>query len=176
MTLTQERLKELLVYDPETGLFTWKVSPAASVKIGDTAGSLNSPRYCQIRIEGYAYLAHRLVWLYVHGNFPSAQIDHINGGKNDNRLANLRLATGRQNQANIGVGPRNSSGFKGVCWKKQAQKWYAYGSLNGKPKHLGRFDTAEAASAAYEAFAKSYHGEFYREPAPCATLQHHEKT
>lgn len=176
MTLTQERLKEILTYDPDTGIFTWKISPAASVKIGATAGSLSSPRYCQIRIEGYAYLAHRLVWLYIHGSFPPAQIDHINGIKKDNRLVNLRLATGRENQANIGITTRNSSGFKGVCWKKQAQKWYAYGSENGKPRHLGRFDTAEAASAAYEAFAKSRHGEFYREPTLCATLQRHEKT
>ena len=85
-SLTAERLREVLDYDPDTGVFTRKVRTASSVKVGDVAGSLNGKGYIRIRVDGRLYFAHRLAWLYVHGEWPVDQVDHINGIKNDNRI------------------------------------------------------------------------------------------
>ncbi|MFZ2541849.1 MAG: HNH endonuclease [Gallionella sp.] len=159
--LTQTRLKQLLDYNPETGVFTRRVVISNRTKVGDVAGTLNAKGYIIIRVDGKQYLAHRLAWLCAQGEFPPNEIDHINGIKTDNRICNLRAATRSENAMNQNMNARNTSGFKGVSWSKLRQKWYAHCQVNGKKHYLGCFDTAEKASAIYEQFATIRHGEFY---------------
>jgi hypothetical protein len=150
--LTQERLKELLHYDPETGVFTRLVSVGRRVKVGDvTAKTLNSKGYRRIGIEGTLYQAHRLVWLYTHGCFPPEQMDHINHDRADNRLVNLRCVSNAENRRNAALKRGNTSGFTGVCWQKKRGKWEARVGVMGKTLRLGYFNTKEEAIAARQA-------------------------
>ena len=160
MTLTQERLKELFSYNPETGVFIRRIATCNRVKSGSIAGSFSSQGYKQIRIDYKKYLSHRLAWLYVHGVWPINQIDHINHVKDDNRIANLRLATRSQNQWNQKKCYNNTSGYKGVCWQKQDKKWRAQIWVNGKCKNLGNYKDIKEAAKAYEKAAVKYHSEF----------------
>lgn len=162
--LTQERLKQLLSYDEATGVFTWRVTRTGSATSGSVAGRGSDRGYIQIMVDGRRIYAHRLAWLYVHGNFPPEEIDHINRQKDDNRIANLRPATVAQNQKNRSVNSNNASGRKGIYWYKRDNKWMAQARLNGKRHYLGVFHTAEAAADAYDAFARKHHGEFYYQP------------
>lgn len=145
---TQSHLKELLHYDPETGVFTWAVS-RSGVRIGDVAGCLKRNGYRYIGVDGRDYLAHRLAWLYMTGLWPADQIDHINGVKDDNRLVNLREATHLQNHQNRALDVKNTSGFLGVSWHRVTEKWRAYISVGGQQKHLGLFTRPEDAYAAH---------------------------
>jgi hypothetical protein len=146
--ITQERLKSLLSYDPDTGEFRWLVNRTAGVKAGDKAGSLDTERYLVMRVDGRYYRGHRLVWLYVYGKWPSRFLDHINGDPSDNRLANLREATPAQNNVNRRRDRRNKSGKTGVTWCNKSKKWRADIGQNGAILRLGRFDTLDAAIAA----------------------------
>lgn len=160
--LTQPRLKELLSYHPETGVFTW-IARTRNTKIGDVAGCLSIYGYRCIQIGGKQYRAHRLAWLYMVGDWPTNQIDHRNGIRDDNRWHNLREATNAENGQNIAMYSTNTSGFMGVSWDHKRQKWQALLMTNGHHKHLGRFDTPEDARDAYLA-AKAAHHEF--QPIP----------
>ena len=156
--LTQEQLQELLHYDHDTGIFT-NLKSRGAVKIGSVAAGYKNPNgYIYIAIDYKRYLAHRLAWLYVHGNFPVNQIDHINEVKDDNRIVNLRLATDLENKHNQSS-PRtnNTSGYLGVGWYKPYGKWQALIQVNGRRKHLGCFDTAEEASEAYLTAKRKLH-------------------
>jgi hypothetical protein len=157
-TLNQNDLKKLLSYDPETGVFTWRV-PRQNIRVGAEAGSVNTKRcgkkYREIQLFGKLYLAHRLAWLYVYGEFPPDEIDHIDGNGLNNKLDNLRAVTCAENNKNLRMNKRNTSGYPGVSWKKAAQKWEAYISINGKLKHLGLFENIDDAAAAYQSAAKS---------------------
>ena len=126
--LTAEELRELLRYDPNTGIFRWKVKQRrVSYGVGDVAGSLDSSSgYHRIRIDGRDYRASRLAWLYVYGRWPTDEIDHKNTIRDDDRLANLREATRGQNNYNTKRFSTNTSGLKGVCWRR--------GTGCGKPK------------------------------------------
>lgn len=159
--LTQNELKSRLHYDHETGLFTAIIKTAQRVKIGDISGSVNSDGYINIFVKNVSYKAHRLVWLYLYGEFPKGQIDHINGIKTDNRLCNLRECTQHENHKNVGIKASNTSGYKGVSFNKRLQKWTARCRADEKRHFLGYFDSAINASIAYERFAKQHHGEFY---------------
>ena len=122
--LTQERLKELLHYDPDTGLFTNLIQRSSRAKKGIVAGYEDTEGYIKIEIYGKPYLAHRLVWFYMYGSFPEIFLDHKNEIKNDNRIANLRLATNQENRHNISnQRTNNTSGFIGVAWNKENKKW-----------------------------------------------------
>jgi len=147
--LTQARLKELLHYDPETGIFT-RLVRCSQMPAGSIAGSSDGRGYLQIKIDRRIYLNHRLAFLYMRGEFPPAHTDHKNGVVDDNRWANLRHATRSENLHNQG-GPRrdNTSGFLGVCWDKHKQKWLAQIRLNNRTRHIGRFDDPAVAHAAY---------------------------
>ena len=166
--LTQARLKQAYHYDPETGLFTRLEAPMASRAglIGMVLGSGKKPNSHRsgtriaARIDGYNYQAHRLAWLYVHGKWPPDQIDHINGNPADNRIDNLRPANNSQNHANLGPTRLNRSGLKGV--KKHRHRWVARITVGGREKHLGSFQTPQAASAAYIKAARLYFGEYAR--------------
>jgi len=161
--LTPEHLKEMLHYNPETGVFTWRVSRRGTAKQGTEAGSVNGDGYRRITINGSKFLAHRLAWLYVHGVLPENELDHKNRDKDANWIANLREATRVENTRNKRRNSNNTSGFKGVSWHRAAKKFCADIGIAGKTIHLGLFETAEAASSAYEAAAAKAFGEFYRQ-------------
>lgn len=154
--LTAEYLRSILHYEPATGIFTWKISNSNRVKVGDVAGSLNGPGYLQIMICSRKYKAHRLAWLHYYGTWPKGQIDHINQDKTDNRIANLRDVSQKQNLQNKGKYQVNTSGHTGVYWYKRISKWQAKIKHNYKLIHLGYFDDLEAAIAARKAAEKLY--------------------
>lgn len=155
MSLTAERVRSVLRYNPGDGVFYW-------VKSGKRAGHRSASGYIQIGVDRKLHLAHRLAWLAVHGEWPSSDIDHKNGCPSDNRIENLRLCVPAQNHANSRRGKNNTSGFKGVCFSKAAQKWQAQINYQGRPRYLGLFATPEEASAAYMAAAEQFYGEFAR--------------
>jgi hypothetical protein len=159
--LTPERLRDLLRYDSETGVWTWKIALRRGW-VDRTAGSTHKSGSLTIRIEGRGYRAHRLACLYVTGRWPAGQIDHKDGDPGNNRWHNLREATQHQNNGNQKRRPDNTSGLKGVSWHRLRQKWRSYISVNGRQIHLGSFDTKEAAHAAYCAAAREAFGEFAR--------------
>lgn len=162
--ITTERLREVLSYDPETGIFTWRVSAGTRAK-GKRAGCENDNLYVLIRVDGVSYKAHRLAWQHYYGTAPSTDLDHINGVRSDNRISNLRPATRGENLRNSPKHRDNKSGFKGVYWSKWAGKWHARIMISYKRIHLGFFDDPREASDAYEAKARELFGEFYRPPA-----------
>jgi hypothetical protein len=133
--LTQEQLKEILNYNPETGDFTWKKQVSNSVKIGEVAGNVSNG-YRQIKINSKLYRAHRLAWLYLNGSFPINEIDHINHIKDDNRVINLREATRKENLMNVGMLKSNTSGVMGVSMHKKTKKWLSSIQVNKKLIHL----------------------------------------
>ena len=120
--LNQETLKKYLTYDPETGVFKRKTN-SGNAKIGDVAGGINGRGYIYIRINSVKYRAHRLAWLYIYGQFPENQIDHINRIQTDNRIANLRDVTQSVNGRNRNLPSNNTSGHIGVRWNKKQQAW-----------------------------------------------------
>lgn len=161
MSLTQNRLKEVLQYDKNTGDFFWLKTVSNRAIFGKKAGSL-SHGYVAINIDKKKYLAHRLAWLYVYGSFPTKNIDHIDCNTQNNAINNLREANQKENLANIRISKKNSSGYKGVHFHKGTQKWRAVVSVNNKPKHLGLFTNPQDASNAYNIWCLENRGEFAR--------------
>jgi hypothetical protein len=153
--LTKAELVQLITYDPETGIFHWKVNKGVRAKAGMVAGSINSDGYLQIQIDRVLYKCHRLAWLYVHGDWPKNCIDHINRVRTDNRITNLREATKNENMQNISA--KNPEGIKGVDWHKNTGKWRSRISVDGKSKLLGYFDSKELADTAYREAAAVFH-------------------
>ena len=152
-SVTAERLRELLDYDAETGLFRWRVHRARGAKPGMVAGKPHRKGYTQIKVDGRLYYAHRLAWLHTFGRWPALEIDHINGSKADNRLANLREVTRAQNSWNLQRAPRSNrtTGVLGVCVvPSRTKRFVAQIAQHGKLRNLGRFTTVDAASAAYQ--------------------------
>src|SRR5690606_17410776 len=113
MMLTVERLRQVLDYDKDSGVFRWKVATAHRTIVGEEAGTINQNGYRIIRVDACRYRAHRLAWFHVHGEWPSDFVDHQNGNKLDNRISNLREADKRQNAQNSRRPRSNTSGFKG---------------------------------------------------------------
>lgn len=162
MKLTQERLKQILHYDPQSGDWTRLVTRNNNAKMGVVAGSKKPTGYILIGVDGTIYRAHRLAWLYMTGRWPRNQIDHKDGNPSNNCWLNLREATNGQNKANSLKNSNNTSGLKGVSWNKFHKKWYAYIGLNGRKESLGYYQTKEEAHSAYLAAAKANFGEFAR--------------
>lgn len=138
-------------YDPINGIF---------LRDGKLAGTVNRLGYAQIKVDGQLHLAHRFAWFLHYGEWPKGQIDHINGNKADNRITNLRVASGSENLRNRGKPANNTSGYKGVSWIARYRKWQATIKFDGKNKYLGRFATREEAADAYGKAALQHHGEF----------------
>lgn len=157
-SISAERLREVVHYDPETGEFTNKVK-RANAQVGKKLGGVNAKGYIVIGIDDGIYLAHRLAWLHTQGAWP-AQIDHINGIKTDNRLANLRNVSYTENNQNIRKARAGSkSGVQGVSSQKNTKRWRVKLQVEGKQIHIGYFDTPEQARAAYlEAKQRLYLG------------------
>jgi hypothetical protein len=143
-SITQAKLKELLDYDPETGVFTWKVCRGGK-QIGRIAGSGHHSGYIYIMLNEKDYGAHRLAWLYIHGYLPTHEIDHANGVRDDNRIANLRLATRAEQMQNKQVYKNSSTKLPGVNFHKASGKYAARLTVGGIDYWLGVFDTKEEA-------------------------------
>lgn len=157
-----ETVRAKFHYDPETGHFHRKKA-FGKLPAGSISGCLRlRDGYWFVSMNGRQYLAHRLAWLYVHGEWPACQIDHANGDRRDNRLSNLRLCTISENRWNSKIRERNTSGYKGVTWDVNRKKWMAQIMAHRRKRHLGRFNTREEAHAAYQAAALKLHGEFAR--------------
>jgi len=157
-----ERVKELLNYDPLSGVFTWKVHRGGSAIIGSIAGRINTSGHRQIKIDMTQYVAHRLAWLLITGSEPKHEIDHINGYRDDNRFVNLREATDAQNAQNRAMQRNNKSGVKGVCWYPSRSLWQAYISAFGKRKTIGYFKSLEEAERARKLHEAALHRNFAR--------------
>jgi|SRR6516164_945273 hypothetical protein len=156
--LTQERIKELFSYDPETGLFTRLIDRSHNAKKGDIVGS-NSRGYLVIYVDGRLYFAHRLAWLYMIGSFPVYTIDHINGDKKDNRFSNLRDIPNSINTQNVHCARscNQSTGLLGATLDKRRGKFRSQIKVNGKNIFLGDYATAQEAHAAYIQAKRIYH-------------------
>lgn len=171
---TPEMLRQVLRYEPDTGKLFWLRRPRdmfVSKRGCSTWNARFASKEAMTAISGGYHvgkvnyklcMAHRVIWALVHGHWPENDIDHINGYRADNRLANLREATRSQNNVNSGVRADNTSGFKGVHFNKQQGKWQAQVYRNGKSKHLGFFVAAAEAGKAYQEAAKRVYGEFAR--------------
>jgi hypothetical protein len=155
-----ERLREVLAYDANTGVFSWKLQLSNRTKVGKPAGSIKPDGYVCIDVDGKRYKAHRLAWLYVYGD-TDLEIDHINGIPGDNRITNLRPVTHQQNLWNSKKPTHNTSGYKGVHLHKASMQWRAV-AWDRKPVHLGLFDTKEKAQTAYIDWCKINRGEYAR--------------
>jgi hypothetical protein len=153
--LTQTRLKELLSYDPLTGDFTNLKSGKGRKPVGAVVGSVSNSGYWSSMVDGKNYQHHRLAWLYVHGAFPPADLDHRDGVRTNNRLANLREATRSENCQNAAKRNDNTSGFTGV-WPV-GKRWRAKVAVDGVERHAGYFATKELAQAAYLATKAELH-------------------
>lgn len=167
--ITVEELKQVLSYDPETGVFTYvddilagRFGKTPCARAGDIAGGIGSDGYRKIKLRGRSYRAHRLAWLYCTGRWPRNEIDHINGIADDNRWKNLREATRAENNCNRKTSKLNSTGVKGVYWHKKNKCYCADIRVNGKKIYLGSFSCPTAAHLAYCKAAKAHFGEFAR--------------
>lgn len=161
MTITQERLKEVLDYDPETGIFRWLKKISDKNVVGNVAGwEEGKDGYIVISIYGIKYKAHLLAWLYTYGVWPSKFLDHRDTVKSNNRISNLREATKSQNNVNKGLMSNNTSGYKGITFDKYTNRWKCRLSFNGKTYDLGRYDSPKEAAKAYDKASLKYHDEF----------------
>ena len=147
--ITHSDLREQLDYVQDTGLFFWKKAKS-KIRVGNQAGSLHWRGYVAVYVSGHSYLAHRLAWFYVHGEWPTHGIDHINGNRADNRLVNLRDVTQKENMQNRRLPKKNRvEGMLGTHWNPRIKKWHATLCVDGKNKHLGLFATTEQAHEVY---------------------------
>ncbi len=148
MKITVSRLREMLDYDPMTGVFTWRVRRNQNVPAGCVAGSYQTSGYLQIRIDRVKQEAHCLAWLYMTGEWPQHELDHINRIKDDNRWGNLRASTRSLNLLNQTAAMSNNSvGFLGVS--RRGKRYIARLKVRGRSTFLGLFDQPETAHAAY---------------------------
>lgn len=156
--MTVNRLKELLEYDPESGVFRWLVNRGGKAVRGATAGTRDRQGYIRINLGGSICAAHRLAWFYMTGRWPEHEIDHRDLNKANNSWVNLREATHAQNQAN--TSSTNSTGYKGV--EKHGAGYRAYIRVNGKKLVIGKYSNAYEAHVAYVKAANDNFGEFAR--------------
>ena len=177
--IAPDLIRQLLDYDPETGVLTWRARTPDMFEdgghsaahrcanwnaawAGKVAGRTGKNGYRQIAIFDRRYYSHRLAWVITTGAWPKDQIDHINSVRDDNRLANLREATQSQNSINVPVKRHNVSGLKGVSWHAKRREYASNIRANGVAKHLGWFKCPAAAHFAYLVEADKLHGEYAR--------------
>lgn len=153
--LTQDFIKSILKYDPQTGVFSWRTD-RGSAKKGDVAGTKHHPHgYVYIRVNKKNYKAARLVWLYMEGYFPEYCVDHIDRNRSNDKWTNLRHVTQSCNLKNTSKRSSNTSGIVGVNWDKAKRKWHAQITVDYKNLWIGRFSQKiDAARARWEAEKK----------------------
>lgn len=160
--ITQEELKKLLYY--EDGELIYVIHPKGLAKKGDSAGTLQPNGYKQVMIKRKRYYLHRLIWLYHHGQFPKAPnvLDHINRDKTDSRIENLRVVDRRQNAWNTTIDHRTKSktGYRGVCYLLDRDRFLAYMYDEGKFIHIGHFMDPHTAAEAYNEKVQAIRGEY----------------
>jgi hypothetical protein len=167
--INQYELKRYLTYFPDTGVFTWNIE-RPRIKKGQIAGGIHKRHhsgksYCEIKINGRLYQAHRLAMLYMKGEFPKSQVDHIDGNGLNNRFSNLRNVTQCGNSKNRRLYKNNKHGLSGVRWNAKFNKYIAFITVNRKRIHLGIFQAIFDAACARKAAEKNYgfhsnHGSF----------------
>ncbi|MDB6454707.1 HNH endonuclease [Falsirhodobacter sp. 20TX0035] len=175
-----EVLRQLLDYNPDTGRFVWKRRGIEWFTVGrfsaewsmekwntryagqEAFASVDNLGYRQGTVQYVKLRAHRVAWAMHFGVWPTGVIDHINGDETDNRICNLRQASTSENGMNRGAQINSTSGVKGVCFDKNRGKWMASICRGSKRTNLGRFETMEAAQAAYNRAAAALHGDFAR--------------
>ena len=151
--LTQERLKEMLHYDPDTGVFSWLKKPAKKIVVGSRAGIARHARgYRSVGLFGERHQEHRLAFLYMTGMWPDDGVDHINGIAGDNRMCNLRLCTHAENHQN-----RPATDTTGTAWSACSRRWAARIKVQGVTIHIGMFDSRQEAHQAYLAAKARLH-------------------
>lgn len=154
--ITQKRLKEILTYNKESGIFVWKKKTSSKSNrtvVGDIAGSVTKNGYIVIKIDGKLHFAHRLAWLYINGIIPKEQIDHKDHDRTNNRILNLREATHRENMKNLSKRKNNKTGIMGVILREgrgRKPHYEARITVDGKRHHLGCFSELEDAKKARE--------------------------
>ena len=147
--MTQTRLRSLVEYNQDTGVFIRNGNIWGTTVIDHRRGKY---KYLRGTIDGKQQLLHRLAWLYVHGVMPDGEIDHLDGNACNNALKNLRVVTRQQNMDNKGAYSNNTSGVKGVSWNRQYNRWRAFINVDGKQVHLGVFlNKEDAISARFKA-------------------------
>lgn len=163
MEMTAEDVRKIFELEESTGILRWRFNPERAKcwntrHAGKPVGS-PSHGYLQVRV-GRLYQVHRLVWLYIHGEWPVDFLDHINGDKADNRLVNLRIATPSQNLCNRPMQKNNSCGFKGVRFRPHHKKWEGRINKDGRTVWRRYFDSAQEAAAARRLALSEFHNEF----------------
>ena len=154
--VTATDVRKCFDYNPFTGILTRKAHVNRSLRNHRPAGTLRKTGYLVVNIRGKTCLVHRIIWLWVHGHFPTEQIDHINHIRTDNRLANLRPASFLDNRRNLTLFKRNTSGVCGVGWEKSAQKWRSRIKVNYSSISLGYFENFDDAVSARKKAEKKY--------------------
>ena len=160
--LTAEFLRSVLDYNPETGVFTWKVD-RQRVKKGTIAGNIYASGHMRIRVDGRSYYAHRLAWLFYYGEWPKGPLDHKDRDPANNAISNLRECTFSENRQNSTRSRGSTSKYQGVTWHKRANKWVAGIRVNKKSIHLGYFDDELEAANAYREAKEKYHPFYWEE-------------
>lgn len=158
--ITQSELKELLDYNPDTGVFTWKKTVNSRAVILSAAGNQDYNVYIRITIYKKKYAAHRLAFLYMTGEWPKEVVDHINQIKNDNRWTNLREATVSQNNINSKKQKNNKSGYRGVYWYNKNQRWRVQIKYKSKYITLGSYTDIKEAAEVYKKKALELYGDY----------------
>ena len=147
--LTHEEVRRLFHYDKDTGIVTRNVYTSSRSKIGDVVGSFDKYHgYLRVNINHKSYRIHRIIFLWMNGDFPKHQVDHINQIRTDNRWVNLREVTHKDNLRNLSLRGTNTSGFNGVNWNKATSKWLSYIRVDGKLIRLGLYESIIDAVAA----------------------------
>lgn len=165
--VTAEQIRNALHYDPETGLFLWRLREDRTKNwnakyAGKSAGTQNGDGQIRICFNRANYVGHVLAWLYMTGEWPKHLIDHRDLNRSNNRWDNLRPATNSQNLANTPVRKNNTSGLKGVSWSAKEQKWQTNITVNYHQRRIGVFDCRAAAHFAYLIEGNKAFGEFHR--------------
>jgi hypothetical protein len=161
---TAARLRELLDYDPATGIFKWKKRPCirSCVRPGDEAGFTGPRGYSVIQIDGCQIMSHRLAWLHFYGSFPRDTVDHIDRNKSNNAISNLREASISEQRGNLSPSKTQTDGFRGIYWDPKRKSWQA----RQAKRFLGRFREMHDAVRAFDEAAKLYYGSFYTPQLP----------
>ena len=146
-----QRLRDIFLYDPETGVITRSQTVSPNGQKGWPVGSPSGAGYLLARVDNKRFKAHRLAWALYYGTWPEHQIDHINGNRADNRIVNLRDVKPSENMQNIrkARSDREPGSLLGTTYCKRDKVWRSKIGINGKRINLGTFTTAEAAYAAY---------------------------
>lgn len=161
--LTQAELKAALHYDPETGIFTRVKTTSHNARAGDVAGNIKPSGYVEMYVNGSRYYAHRLAFLYLFGSIPDGLIDHADGDKSNNRMANLRPASMSENLFNRGATKASQTGVKGVYPHPKIQgRFVVHIKAFGVHRYVGAYSSISDAIAARRSASKAMHGEFAR--------------